>query len=131
MEPKDRHLDTPAEANRDKHINFEAIENNEPDPADAPAVGELTADDPNSEQKEKTFNIVLDGVSYLVKVTPFEFNQDMRYYVSVDDGPTNLFLWNVEMKQIRSLDDTASALPDGLEKEISNRLMQAESKHQL
>lgn len=41
MNPKDRHFDTPAEANRDKHINFAALENNEEDPADAPAFGEL------------------------------------------------------------------------------------------
>ena len=26
---KDRHLDVPSEANRDKHINFEALENND------------------------------------------------------------------------------------------------------
>jgi hypothetical protein len=32
--PKDRHLDVPSEANRDKHINFIALENDEPDPAD-------------------------------------------------------------------------------------------------
>ena len=129
METKDRHLDTPSEANRVNDINFQALENNEPDPADAPAVGELAADDPNNDQKEQIFDIVLDGVSYLVKVTPFEFNQDMRYYVSVDDGPTNLFLWDVEMKQIRSLDDTASVLPDGLEKEISDRLMSGEREN--
>ena len=30
----DRHLDVPAEANRDKHINFVALENNQADPAD-------------------------------------------------------------------------------------------------
>ena len=33
-EPKDRHLDVPAEANRDKHINFVAEEQGEKDPAD-------------------------------------------------------------------------------------------------
>ena len=31
---KDRHLDTPGEANRDKHINFLAEENGDIDPAD-------------------------------------------------------------------------------------------------
>jgi hypothetical protein len=31
--PKDRHLQTPGEANRDKHINFLAIENGDIDPA--------------------------------------------------------------------------------------------------
>lgn len=35
----DRHLETPSEANRDKHINFTALENNDPHPAD-----ERTAD---------------------------------------------------------------------------------------
>jgi len=30
---RDRHLDTPAEANRDKHINFAALERGDPDPA--------------------------------------------------------------------------------------------------
>ena len=34
QEPKDRHLDVPAEANRDKHINFVAEERGEKDPAD-------------------------------------------------------------------------------------------------
>ena len=35
--PNDRHLDVPAEANRDKHINFLALENNDKVPADIPA----------------------------------------------------------------------------------------------
>ena len=32
--PADRHLDVPSEANRDKHINFTALERGETDPAD-------------------------------------------------------------------------------------------------
>ena len=31
---EDRHLQTPGEANRDKHINFQAIESGDTDPAD-------------------------------------------------------------------------------------------------
>jgi hypothetical protein len=38
---KDRHLDTPAEANRDKHINFVALERGETDPAEEPPTGKL------------------------------------------------------------------------------------------
>ena len=30
---RDRHLAAPAEANRDKHINFVALESGDPDPA--------------------------------------------------------------------------------------------------
>ena len=40
--PSDRHLDVPAEANRDKHINFLALENNDKDPADIPAKKKLS-----------------------------------------------------------------------------------------
>jgi len=39
---KDRHLDVPAEANRDKHINFVAGEKNDMDPAEESATGALT-----------------------------------------------------------------------------------------
>ena len=49
--PKDRHLDIPAEANRDKHINFEALENNDTDPADEKATGKLA--DKNKREKGK------------------------------------------------------------------------------
>ena len=31
---QDRHLQSPGEANRDKHINFVALESGDPDPAD-------------------------------------------------------------------------------------------------
>ena len=47
--PKDRHLDIPSEANRDKHINFVALERNEEDPADQPATGKLA----DKEEKQK------------------------------------------------------------------------------
>lgn len=47
--PKDRHLDIPSEANRDKHINFVALERNEVDPADQPVTGKLA----DEEEKQK------------------------------------------------------------------------------
>ena len=40
---KDRHLDVPSEANRDKHINFVAIENKEIDPSLMPSDGPLAS----------------------------------------------------------------------------------------
>ena len=48
--PADRHIDVPAEANRDKHINFLALENGETDPADEPATGKLA---PDKQEKNK------------------------------------------------------------------------------
>ena len=51
---RDRHLDIPAEANRDKHINFVALEQNEDDPATIPAgrYGEEKANDRKGESKK-------------------------------------------------------------------------------
>jgi hypothetical protein len=52
-QPKDRHLDIPSEANRDKHINFTAMENDEQDPADIPDTGVLTEQEGKQKQDEK------------------------------------------------------------------------------
>ena len=55
--PNDRHLDVPAEANRDKHINFVALENNDKDPADIPPkkkLSERESSDKKNGKKEKT-----------------------------------------------------------------------------
>ncbi|HEV8285485.1 MAG TPA: hypothetical protein VGQ09_14315 [Chitinophagaceae bacterium] len=52
---KDRHLDVPSEANRDKHINFVAEERGEIDPAEEPSTGPLankTVDKPIHEKNE-------------------------------------------------------------------------------
>jgi hypothetical protein len=52
---KDRHLDVPSEANRDKHINFVAEERGEIDPAEEPSTGALahkTVDKPALEKSE-------------------------------------------------------------------------------
>jgi len=53
----DRHLGVPAEANRDKHLNFVALENGDTDPADVPPEGKLTGKkSPGNKKKEKSRN---------------------------------------------------------------------------
>ena len=49
---KDRHLDIPAEANRDKHINFLALESGETDPSDHPPTGKLAGNDKKNNKKK-------------------------------------------------------------------------------
>lgn len=51
--PKDRHLDVPSEANRDKHINFVALERGETDPADEPPTGNLSDEEDENKKKDK------------------------------------------------------------------------------
>jgi hypothetical protein len=43
-----------AEANRDKHINFEALENNDTDPANDKATGKLAVKNKTGKEKRKT-----------------------------------------------------------------------------
>ena len=50
--PKDRHLDVPGEANRDKHINF--VANERTDPSEDRSAGSLDRDrDKRAEKKNK------------------------------------------------------------------------------
>ena len=44
---KDRHLDIPAESNRDKHVNFIALERNEKDPSTEKSRGKYAPSDSN------------------------------------------------------------------------------------
>ena len=51
----DRHLDIPAEANRDKHINYTALENLDTDPANDKRRGKLndSKEDKKGDRKKK------------------------------------------------------------------------------
>ena len=49
---RDRHLDTPAEANRDKHINFVALEAGDADPANQPRTGKLRHNNSKDNKKK-------------------------------------------------------------------------------
>ena len=51
--PKDRHLDVPSEANRDKHINFLALENRDRDLSSEPATGKLAPNKNPRKLKER------------------------------------------------------------------------------
>ena len=52
VKQKDRHLETPSEANRDKHINFLAEEQGDIDPADE-EVNNLTNEASNKKSDEE------------------------------------------------------------------------------
>ncbi|HEX6192173.1 MAG TPA: hypothetical protein VFZ42_07405 [Chitinophagaceae bacterium] len=71
---------------------------------------------------ERQFNLVVDDVPYMVKATPFTFNTETRYYISVNEGEEHVFTWDSELSRLRAIDDEASILPDALEEAISTRL---------
>jgi hypothetical protein len=72
--------------------------------------------------EERTFNLVVDSVPYLVKVSPFSFNGETRFYVNVNGGKDHVFTWDSEVRGLRAIDDNASIMPSAVEEEISRRL---------
>lgn len=70
----------------------------------------------------KTLSLLVDEVPYEVRVTPFTFNEERRFYVSVNGGDDHVFTWDSEIKALRAIDDDAADLPDSLEQAISQQL---------
>ena len=71
---------------------------------------------------EKRFNILVDSAPYMVKATPFTFNEEIRYRVSFNGSPEHVFTWDSSLGQLRAIDDDSSTLPDNLEEAISKKL---------
>lgn len=74
--------------------------------------------------KTKTilFELLVDGVPYEVRATPFEFNTDIRYRVSYNGGPTFIFVYDPEIKRLAAIGDGTGTIPDSLERAISEKL---------
>jgi hypothetical protein len=71
---------------------------------------------------ERTFDVLVDEVPYMIKAAPFSFNEEVRYYVTVNGGTEHVFTWDSELGRLRAIDDQSSILPDSLEEAISEKL---------
>ena len=74
----------------------------------------------------RTFNLLVDDVPYIITATPFSFNGEMRYDVSVNGNSSHIFTWDSELKMLRAIDDDAGMLPNSVEEAISDRLQSKE-----
>jgi hypothetical protein len=71
---------------------------------------------------ENNFDIVVDKVPYNVRVTPFWFNDERRFRISVNGDEGHVYAWDPELVALSALDDEASVLPQTVEKAISDKL---------
>lgn len=75
-----------------------------------------------NKDNERYVNLVVDEIPYRVEFEPFFFNDQVRYYVSINAGPRDVFVWDTTVQLFRAIDDNAGILPVGLEKAISIHL---------
>jgi hypothetical protein len=70
----------------------------------------------------RVFDVMVDKVPYSIQSTPFLFNGETRFYISINSGEEHVFTWDSEVRMIRAIDDAAGVLPDSLEEAISREL---------
>lgn len=75
-----------------------------------------------NKNNERFENLLVDGIPYRIEYEPFFFNDQVRYYVSVNAGPKDVFVWDTEVELFRAIDDKSGVLPIPLEKAISTLL---------
>jgi hypothetical protein len=72
--------------------------------------------------QEQSFQLLLSGVPYFVKVTPFEFNTETRFKVSYNEGDEHIFTWDSSLGRLAAIDDDAGTIPDDLETAIAGKI---------
>lgn len=72
---------------------------------------------------QKTFNLVVDDVPYVVKTESFSFNEETRFYISLNGGTDHVFTWDSEIGRLRAIDDDSATIPDAVEDAISQKLL--------
>jgi len=70
----------------------------------------------------QNFELLVDGVPYVVKATPYDFNTETRYLVSFNGSEEYVFAWDSSLARLASIGDEAVDIPDNLEIAIANRL---------
>lgn len=68
------------------------------------------------------YEILVDGVPYIVNATPFEFNTETRFKVSFNGSDEYVFTWDSSLGRLTAIGDETGSIPDNLENEISARL---------
>ena len=72
--------------------------------------------------ESQNFELLVDGVPYLIKATPYYFNGDTRYRVSYNGSEEYIFTRDNNVGQITALGNEALDIPDNLEEAISEKL---------
>lgn len=72
----------------------------------------------------KKINVTVDNIPYTIQAKPFEFNNQVRFEVSINEADADVFVWDTQMNMFRSLSEDTVVLPDGLMRTINNTLLE-------
>lgn len=75
-----------------------------------------------NKKNERFENLLVDGIPYRIEYEPFFFNDQVRYYVSVNAEPKDVYVWDTDIELFRGIDDNSSIIPVPLGKAISRML---------
>lgn len=79
--------------------------------------------DPDKRGVQKTLNMLVDDVPYVVKVESFSFNGETRFYIGLNEGAVHVFTWDSEVGRLRAIDDQSATIPDSVEEAISQKIL--------
>lgn len=71
---------------------------------------------------EQSFQLLLNGVPYVVKATPYEFNTETRFKVSYNGSEEYVFTFDPSVGQYVAIGDDTSNIPADVEVAIAERL---------
>jgi len=70
----------------------------------------------------QNFELLVDGVPYLIKATPYDFNGQLRFTVSYNGSEDYIFTRDAEAGQLTAIGTDVLDIPDNLEQAISEKL---------
>jgi hypothetical protein len=73
----------------------------------------------------QTLELLVDGIPYEVKVTPYEFNTEPRFKISYNGSPEYIFVYDTDLKRLTAIGDDAGVIPANLEESISGHVLSA------
>jgi hypothetical protein len=86
------------------------------------------ATDHQQREEGRRVELNVDMTPYILSVTPFNFNNEVRYHVSYNGSPEILFAWDKTVGHFAAFGDDAATMPDSLELAIAERLQQMMKK---
>ncbi|MEJ7680139.1 MAG: hypothetical protein WKG06_20220 [Segetibacter sp.] len=72
--------------------------------------------------QDQSFQLLLNGIPYVVKASPFEFNTETRFGVSFNGSEDYIFTYDAAAGRYVAIGDETATIPDELEVAIADKL---------